>query len=224
MNFVTKVQEQENILRRNEGNPAMLVEDGQAGTKTWEAVSGRYDKLVGVTPAPLPPPVQNGDYTSTRSEAVIATLDPFAQSYFRSLFHLANKSLNTTNIKFDWLSGTRSFEEQQKLYDAYQNGGPKAAPPGDSFHNFGGGADGGFFSMSGQYLDEHPEIVTPAELEQLYKTLAELGESIGLVAGIHFGDNDHFELYPPTLAAMGHDDPILAAMRGRRANGLPLYP
>lgn len=49
MNIVAKVQEQENILRRREGNTTLLVEDGVAGAKTWDAISARYDKL---TPVP----------------------------------------------------------------------------------------------------------------------------------------------------------------------------
>lgn len=35
------------------------------------------------------------------------------------------------------LSGYRSMEEQRVLWEKYQQGGPKAAPPGRSAHNFG---------------------------------------------------------------------------------------
>lgn len=35
------------------------------------------------------------------------------------------------------LSGYRSMEEQQELYEKYLAGGPKAAPPGRSAHNYG---------------------------------------------------------------------------------------
>ncbi len=50
MNVVLKVQEQENILRKREANPVMLIEDGVPGTKTWNAISQRYDKLLPMNP------------------------------------------------------------------------------------------------------------------------------------------------------------------------------
>jgi hypothetical protein len=39
------------------------------------------------------------------------------------------------------ISGYRSLDEQAALYRAYKAGGPKAAAPGESAHNFGLGAD-----------------------------------------------------------------------------------
>ena len=39
------------------------------------------------------------------------------------------------------VSGHRSLAEQQELYDKYLAGGPKAAPPGRSAHNFGMAVD-----------------------------------------------------------------------------------
>lgn len=41
--------------------------------------------------------------------------------------------------KYPWyvLSGFRSMEEQADLWAKYQAGGPRAAPPGKSAHNFG---------------------------------------------------------------------------------------
>ena len=40
---------------------------------------------------------------------------------------------------FAWtvLYGFRSLAEQEKLWRAYQSGGPRAAPPGKSAHNYG---------------------------------------------------------------------------------------
>lgn len=39
----------------------------------------------------------------------------------------------------DWYvtAGHRTRREQSKLYEIYKNGGPKAAPPGKSAHNYG---------------------------------------------------------------------------------------
>ena len=54
--------------------------------------------------------------------------------------YLMGNALGFENITID--SGYRSNEEQQKLYDAYQNGtGNLAAPPGASWHNWGGAID-----------------------------------------------------------------------------------
>ena len=40
---------------------------------------------------------------------------------------------------FTWLVtfGFRSLQEQEKLWQIYRKGGPKAAPPGKSAHNYG---------------------------------------------------------------------------------------
>lgn len=40
---------------------------------------------------------------------------------------------------FSWyiVSGYRSMSEQTTLYEKYKKGGPRAAPPGQSAHNFG---------------------------------------------------------------------------------------
>lgn len=40
---------------------------------------------------------------------------------------------------YDWtvIYGYRSLAEQQVLWEKYQAGGPKAAPPGKSAHNYG---------------------------------------------------------------------------------------
>jgi hypothetical protein len=44
-----------------------------------------------------------------------------------------------TESPYDWyvLSAYRSLAEQEVLYAKYQAGGPRAAPPGRSAHNFG---------------------------------------------------------------------------------------
>lgn len=39
------------------------------------------------------------------------------------------------------VSGYRSLKDQQLLYDKYKAGGPKAAPPGKSAHNYGKAID-----------------------------------------------------------------------------------
>lgn len=54
--------------------------------------------------------------------------------------YIMGNALGFDNITID--SGYRSNEEQQRLYDAYLNGtGNLAAPPGASWHNWGGAID-----------------------------------------------------------------------------------
>jgi len=47
------------------------------------------------------------------------------------------KLFKGSKYTFYALSGTRSMEEQKVLWEIYQAGGPKAAPPGKSAHNYG---------------------------------------------------------------------------------------
>lgn len=48
-----------------------------------------------------------------------------------------NKLLEESPYTWVVLSGYRSLEEQQVLWEKYKAGGPRAAPPGKSAHNFG---------------------------------------------------------------------------------------
>jgi peptidoglycan L-alanyl-D-glutamate endopeptidase CwlK len=52
------------------------------------------------------------------------------------------------------LSGTRTFAEQGDLFEKHQHGGPLAARPGRSNHNFGIAWDVGVFNERGAYIDD----------------------------------------------------------------------
>jgi hypothetical protein len=88
--------------------------------------------------------------------------------------------------------GTRTLAEQAALYEAYLAGGPKAAPPGRSAHNYGLGVD--------LVLDRDPW--TPAvEMDWDIRHAAwqrlflKLKAHPRLKSGVSFGDGGHIERY-----------------------------
>lgn len=178
------------------------VADGIAGPITWQAI---YDVIVG---KPQDDPVDDGEKVDARSEGNIKTLLPQVQPFARMLVKRAAKAGVTIKV----LSGFRSYAEQQKLYDAYKAGGPKAASPGNSAHNFGIGFDIGVFKGSA-YLGESPS----------YKVVGTIGRAIGLHWGADFGDEPHFAKRPPSLE--GHSEAgMMKELRRRKAAGEALWP
>lgn len=97
-----------------------------------------------------------------------------------------------TPSQWTWymLYGYRSLALQNELYDKYIRGGPKAAPPGKSAHNFGLAVD--------LVPDLDPEkpglqpnwITTSSAWLWLY---AKVKLHPRLKSGIVFGDGDHVE-------------------------------
>ena len=94
----------------------------------------------------------------------------------------------------DWtwyiLYGYRSLEEQAKLWVAYQNGGPKAAPAGKSPHNFGLAVD----------LVPDADPLTPGLQPDWSTTTAAWEWLFGRIkqhprlhSGVSFRDPDHIE-------------------------------
>lgn len=81
-------------------------------------------------------------------------------------------------------SGHRQFDEQRQLYYKYLDGGPKAAPPGLSAHNYGMAVDCALLLPDGKlsWLGEH------------YETLEKTAEKHGLVTGKAFGDRPHVQV------------------------------
>lgn len=79
--------------------------------------------------------------------------------------------------------GYRSLEQQQALYVVYKRGGPRAAPPGKSAHNFGLAVD--LVRLTDGKVDW-----TPAD----YALLAELAPRYGLTTGASYADYGHVEL------------------------------
>src|ERR1041385_1684173 len=68
------------------------------------------------------------------------------------------------NSKYNWLvtSGFRDRMEQQRLWEIYKAGGPRAAPPGRSAHAWGLAVDGVLdgdpvkFGVQADYDTNHP--------------------------------------------------------------------
>ena len=119
-----------------------------------------------IVPQVVIPPIEISG-VSIRSANVIASLHPKARPVFTAIWLETNRHLASQGYSMEWLSGLRSWEEQQRLYTAYLNGGPKAARPGSSFHQFGLAADAGLF-LGHAYLDERSDLCPPAKLERLY--------------------------------------------------------
>jgi peptidoglycan L-alanyl-D-glutamate endopeptidase CwlK len=164
--------------------------DGRAGPQTWGAI---YRSIVRPRAEPRLAFAAPRDRTNDRSERVIATLVPEVRPYARALFFKARE----VGIDINIIGGTRSFEEQDRLYARGRTAtGPRVtnARGGYSSHNFGIAFDIGVFSGN-RYLPESP----------LYKAVGALGIELGLEWGGNWKtivDQPHFQLRPAWAAGM----------------------
>ncbi|SFG65394.1 M15 family metallopeptidase [Neptunomonas qingdaonensis] len=98
-----------------------------------------------------------------RTEKHICTLALKAQ---REARHFMNRLLSN-NINAKMISGTRTYDEQNKLYrqGRYNNPGPivTKARGGRSNHNFGIAWDIGIFTANGGYSSNHQDYIKAAE-------------------------------------------------------------
>ena len=96
-----------------------------------------------------------------------------------------------TNSPYTWyaLSGYRSLDEQAALYQTYLAGGPLAAPPGKSAHNFGLAVDVVLDSSDRDGLQ--PSWQTNAEGWRWLAAAVDAHPT--LRHGRHFGDWPHLE-------------------------------
>lgn len=207
MNPVECIQEAQRQLNiAADGDPGPLT---RAAVKAWREANT-------VTPEPpvvVTPPI--GTQMDARSEATIAQLEPHVQPIFREV-GLAISALIAPH-SWKWTSGYRSNAEQQVLWEAYQNGGPKAAPPGGSFHNTGFAADGTVFAADG-----HTPIYDGPDYDKAVAFVS-THPALHLHSGHRYGDDPHVMVWPPSLENMGEND-VLHAIMNRRANGEPLWP
>jgi peptidoglycan L-alanyl-D-glutamate endopeptidase CwlK len=81
----------------------------------------------------------------------------------------------------------RDYAFQERLYKAHLAGGPRAAPPGLSAHQYGLAVD---FTRD---LDAHAAGIQPDWSHEDYLILGEETERVGLVWGNHFGDAPHVQ-------------------------------
>lgn len=180
--------------------------DGKPGPRTWGAI---YQSIVRPQEDPHVAFTAPNDRANDRSEHVIATLLPHVQPYARALFFKALEVGITINI----ISGTRSFDEQDRLYAKGRTAaGAKVtnARGGHSNHNFGLAFDVGVYSGN-RYLPESP----------LYKAVGALGIELGLEWGGNWKtivDQPHFQLRPAWAADMPERS-MLAELRQRTTLG-----
>ena len=184
----------------------MSTVDGNPGPQTWSAI---YRSIVGE------PPVSSGTTTlaDERSERNIATLLPQAQPIARALI----ESAAAIGIAIKVISGTRTYEEQNALYEQGRSKPGRIvtnARGGYSNHNFGIAFDIGVFE-GGRYLDESPA----------YKAVGALGMKLGLEWGGNWKtiqDEPHFQLRPAWAREMSERD-MLAELRARRERGTSAF-
>ena len=174
--------------------------DGNPGPQTWASI---YRQIVGEAPQTTDTPT----LADTRSAQNIATLLPPVQPLAQSL--IADAA--TAGISIKIISGTRTYEEQDALYEQGRTKPGRIvtnARGGFSNHNFGVAFDIGVFE-GGRYLDESPA----------YKAVGALGKQLGLEWGGDWKsiqDEPHFELRPAWARDMS-EGAMLAELRNRRA-------
>lgn len=180
--------------------------DGKPGPATWGAI---YQAICKPDSKAKVAFTSRSDKANERSEKVIATLLPEVQPYARALFFRAKAN----GIDINVTSGTRTFEEQDRLYaQGRTNSKPRVtnARGGYSNHNFGIAFDIGVFSGN-RYLPESP----------LYKAVGALGMELGLEWGGNWKtivDQPHFQLRPAWAADMT-ERTMLAELRRLAADG-----
>ena len=175
--------------------------DGNPGPKTWAAI---HRTIVSDAPA-----AAIGKLADERSDRAIATLLPRVQPLARALV----ESAATIGIAIKVISGTRTYDEQNALYEQGRTNSGRIvtnARGGYSNHNFGIAFDIGVFE-GGRYLEESPA----------YKAVGALGMKLGLDWGGSWRtitDEPHFQLRPAWAREMSERD-MLAELRARRARG-----
>ena len=146
-------------------------------------------------------------YFDTRTERHIVGLTIRAQELARQfMIRLLDAGFNVKII-----SGTRTYEEQNKLYriGRYGNPGPRVtnARGGRSNHNFGIGWDIGLFSDNGAYSQKESDYIEAAEY--------------GLVAQLEWGGNwENFFDPPHYQVNTGYD---LNSIQAKFENGDTLF-
>ncbi len=145
-----------------------------------------------------------------RSAKNIETLHPKVRPLATALLIEAHN----IGLNFVITSGSRTYEEQAVLRVKYINGGPKAARPGYSNHNFGLAFD------VTEFRGPEPVWESPN-----YRKVGTIGKKLGLFWGGDWkgGDTDepHFEFRPAWAQNMS-ETAMINELRGRTALGRPI--
>lgn len=194
--------------------------DGSPGLETWGAIH------LAVVGKKAPDVIKRtaaeeitgeGKKADSRSESNIATLHPRVRPYARALIERAAKQ----GILIKVTSGMRSYQEQKVLHDKYLAGGPIAAPPGKSNHNFGLAFDITMFKGS----SDPEQAKTPVWESPAYKAVGALGAELGLEWGGNWRnkvDEPHFQLRPGWAGNIPEAS-MLAELRRRKEGGSDYY-
>ena len=183
-----------------------------------DVMFSRLCKLFRRKPKPATQPAPRLRFTvDPRSARNLAGLDLAVQPTMRQLTQTAKAvAQGSFGVDARVISGFRSFNEQQKIYNQGRTEPGKIvtyARPGYSFHNFGIAIDFGLFDGE-TYLDAKE----PALVARVYKSIWNNAEADGLRVEWggnwkHLKDTPHFQ-YKTNLT--------LAEMRDRRSSGLPI--
>jgi len=193
--------------------------DGSPGPQTWGAIH------LAVVRKKTPDEIKKGDPSTlagdgkradSRSEGNIVTLHPLVRPYARALVEKSAKQ----GIIIKVTSGLRTYEEQAELYKKFKAGGPVAAPPGKSNHNFGLAFDITIFKGSA----DPEKAKTPVWESPAYKAVGALGTDLGLEWGGNWKrvDEPHFQLRLGWALKMSESD-MLAELRKRKDTGKPFF-
>jgi len=133
-----------------------------------------------------------------RTEASIQTMLIPTQRKAREFMKNIGQAGLGQGLSVRILSGTRTFAEQAELFEKHQHGGPLAASPGHSNHNFGIAWDVGIFNEKGEYIDDliDKKILTSKAVDAEYKKVGTYGKARGLFWGGDWSDPDypHFQM------------------------------
>lgn len=121
-----------------------------------------------------------------RSLKVIESLDPKAHAAFTQFLMLAKATAATLGCDYVFISGQRTWEDQDALYAQGRHGnkGPivTQARGGQSNHNFGIAVDAGVF-RAGDYLDGSKLKASVELAAKVHKACSEHAKTCGLEWG-----------------------------------------
>ncbi len=164
--------------------------DGDVGPNTCEAL-GKFEADTEQVANEL------GSFDK-RTEASIRTMLIPTQRKAREFMKNIGQAGLGQGLSVRIISGTRTFAEQAELFEKHQHGGPLAASPGHSNHNFGIAWDVGIFNEKGEYIDDliDKKILTSKAVDAEYKKVGTYGKARGLFWGGDWSDPDypHFQM------------------------------
>lgn len=164
----------------------------------------------------IPTPAKVRSRLDSRSEKNIDSLLPAVQETFRDLAVIAKRVAGRYGLDAKVISGHRSYEEQQVLYNKGRTApGPKVtnAPPGFSNHNFQVACDLGLFDGS-EYVDGRGGDTA----NKIYRVIANTVETEGL----NLAWGGHWSRFPDPPHWEYKTGFTVSEMRERKAAGLSI--